>query len=72
MDIFAGSNTTGAVAERLRRRWLAFEIERKYLTASVLRFPYGGDDHILKLYFRTEAGEEGLAIHPERDDMAET
>jgi site-specific DNA-methyltransferase (cytosine-N4-specific) len=38
LDIFAGSNTTGAVAERLGRRWLAFEKEKKYLAASSFRF----------------------------------
>jgi len=38
LDIFAGSNTTGAVAERLERQWLAFESERKYLAASAFRF----------------------------------
>jgi site-specific DNA-methyltransferase (cytosine-N4-specific) len=26
LDIFAGSNTTGAAAETLRRKWLAFEV----------------------------------------------
>jgi site-specific DNA-methyltransferase (cytosine-N4-specific) len=38
VDPFAGSNTTGAVAEALERRWLAFEIEPKYVEASRLRF----------------------------------
>ena len=38
LDIFAGSNTTGAVAEALRRNWIAFELERKYLAASAFRF----------------------------------
>jgi site-specific DNA-methyltransferase (cytosine-N4-specific) len=38
VDPFAGSNTTGAVAERLQRRWLSFEIERKYVENSRLRF----------------------------------
>jgi DNA modification methylase len=38
MDPFAGSNTTGAVAEALRRRWLAFEIEPRYVENSRLRF----------------------------------
>ena len=38
LDIFAGSNTTGAVSERLGRHWLAFEIERRYLASSALRF----------------------------------
>jgi DNA modification methylase len=38
LDIFAGSNTTGAVAERLGRRWMAFEISQEYLAASAFRF----------------------------------
>ena len=38
LDIFAGSNTTGYAAEKLGRRWLAFEKEREYLAASAFRF----------------------------------
>ncbi|MBE3088266.1 MAG: site-specific DNA-methyltransferase, partial [Chloroflexi bacterium] len=38
LDIFGGSNTTGFVAEQMERRWLTFELERKYLEASRLRF----------------------------------
>jgi DNA modification methylase len=38
VDIFAGSNTTGRVAETEGRRWLALEIEREYVAASALRF----------------------------------
>lgn len=38
LDIFAGSNTTGQVAEELNRRWLAFELSREYLAASTFRF----------------------------------
>jgi len=38
LDPFAGSNTTGAVAERLHRRWLSFEIVRSYLRGSKFRF----------------------------------
>jgi site-specific DNA-methyltransferase (cytosine-N4-specific) len=38
LDIFAGSNTTGAVAERLGRRWLAFELSKEYLATSAFRF----------------------------------
>jgi len=38
VDIFAGSNTTGMVAEAEGRRWLAFELNREYVAASVLRF----------------------------------
>ncbi len=38
LDPFAGSNITGYVAEKLGRRWLAFDIYRKYLTGSRGRF----------------------------------
>jgi DNA modification methylase len=38
LDIFAGSNTTGQVAEVEGRRWLAFELSREYLAASAFRF----------------------------------
>jgi site-specific DNA-methyltransferase (cytosine-N4-specific) len=38
LDPFAGSNTTGAVAERLARHWLAFELEPTYVQSSRLRF----------------------------------
>ena len=39
IDPFGGSNVTGSVAERLRRQWLAFELEKEYLLASKFRFP---------------------------------
>jgi DNA modification methylase len=38
LDIFAGSNTTGEVAENKRRRWIACDLDRDYLAASALRF----------------------------------
>jgi DNA modification methylase len=38
VDPFAGSNTTGAVAESLDRRWIASEAVEEYLKASVFRF----------------------------------
>lgn len=38
LDPFAGSNTTGAVAESMGRRWLAFELEAEYLRGSRFRF----------------------------------
>jgi site-specific DNA-methyltransferase (cytosine-N4-specific) len=38
LDIFAGSNTTGAVAEELQRRWIAFENIEEYIKASRFRF----------------------------------
>jgi DNA modification methylase len=38
IDPFAGSNTTGAVAERLGRRWVACETKEDYVLASRFRF----------------------------------
>lgn len=38
LDPFAGSNTTGAVAEELGRRWIAVEINKQYAEDSILRF----------------------------------
>lgn len=38
LDIFAGSNTTGRVAEQLGRRWIAMEVDSSYVASSALRF----------------------------------
>ena len=38
MDPFAGSNTTGCVAERLERRWIGIEADSAYAESSRLRF----------------------------------
>lgn len=38
LDPFAGSNTTGAVAESLQRRWLSIEADWTYATHSIGRF----------------------------------
>ena len=38
MDPFAGSNTTGAVAQSLRRRWLSVEADWTYAAHSIGRF----------------------------------
>lgn len=38
LDPFAGSNTTGHVAQSLDRRWLSFELDEEYLRISALRF----------------------------------
>jgi site-specific DNA-methyltransferase (cytosine-N4-specific) len=38
LDPFAGSNTTGRVAEDLERRWIAIDVDRNYVRASAVRF----------------------------------
>lgn len=44
IDMFAGSNTTGAVAEAEGRSWRAFDLELPYIAASVFRFLDAGTD----------------------------
>lgn len=38
LDFFAGSNTTGYVAEQEGRRWISFEREREFVAGSLPRF----------------------------------
>jgi site-specific DNA-methyltransferase (cytosine-N4-specific) len=38
LDPFAGSNTTGFVAENLQRQWISFEINEDYVKGSCYRF----------------------------------
>lgn len=59
LDIFAGSNTTGAVAEAEGRKWLAFEKRLDYLAASTFRFvPPNTDTKRLKqMYDQIITGE---------------
>ena len=42
MDPFAGSNVTGAVAEKLRRRWISIEPNIEYAKGSIGRFVRNG------------------------------
>lgn len=41
VDPFAGSNVTGSVCEVKGRRWIASELESKYVEGSVIRFEMG-------------------------------
>ena len=62
VDIFAGSNTTGMVAEIEGRRWMAFELNREYVAASVLRFVPKGVPvlRMKQLYMNVLQGEPVL------------
>jgi len=58
LDIFSGSNTTGAVAEGLGRRWLSVEIDRDFAVLSAVRFMNDWDtDEIRSAISRMSAGE---------------
>lgn len=58
LDIFAGSNTTGQVAEILGRRWNAFEQDRDYFASSALRFASAdcSDDELREIYGTLHSG----------------
>jgi DNA modification methylase len=59
LDIFAGSNTTGQVAEAAKRRWLAFELSREYVGASAFRFLCKQNTHaeMREIFDHIEANE---------------
>ena len=66
VDIFAGSNTTGMVAEAEGRRWLAFELNREYVAASVLRFvPKGLPATRMKYLYEAILQGEPVSIEEE-------
>jgi site-specific DNA-methyltransferase (cytosine-N4-specific) len=65
IDFFAGSNTTGSVADRLGRQWKSSEMSIEYVAASAFRFLTDGEDP-RALYDRVVAGETlDLRIEPD-------
>jgi DNA modification methylase len=52
VDIFAGSNTTGYVAEAEGRKWLAFEEQLDYIATSAFRFvgEHTRDEDLQEIY----------------------
>lgn len=63
LDIFAGSNTTGFVAETEGRRWLAFEKNIEYLATSAFRFlPKDADEKLLKETYTCIMAKERLTL----------
>lgn len=59
VDIFAGSNTAGSVAEAEGRRWLGFEKQIDYVAASAFRFvgKNMGGEELAALHARITSGE---------------
>lgn len=62
VDIFGGSNTTGATAEKLRRKWRSFEISKEYVAASSFRFAETKED--AKRYFDEIMDGKMVNIYP--------
>lgn len=73
VGIFAGSNTTGQVAEAEGRRWLAFEERDDYVAAFAFRFltKDNGQDEMREVYGRVMAGEAvDLSAHVAQRKLA--
>ncbi len=51
LDPFAGSNTTGAVAQRFNRKWIAIELDEEYVRGAQVRV-------------RPDLNHEGIASRP--------
>lgn len=73
LDPFAGSNTTGAVAERMGRRWFSIEPNPIYIAGSRARFPsLPNESHLLPtivpsvIKSRVEAPEVTTEALPKR------
>jgi site-specific DNA-methyltransferase (cytosine-N4-specific) len=64
LDIFAGSNTTGFVAEELGRKWIAFEEQSAYLAASAFRFlgKHHNPSYALALYENLLSQHEPICL----------
>jgi DNA modification methylase len=63
VDIFAGSNTTGHVAELADRRWLSFELDRDFAALSALRFLEGEDLDAVRAVLETMNSGTTARLH---------
>ncbi|MEB3295808.1 MAG: site-specific DNA-methyltransferase [Synechococcales bacterium] len=65
VDIFAGSNTTGFVAEQEGRRWLAFENDLPYLATSSFRFmPEDSTEDMLQMAYQSALAGDAVDMQP--------
>jgi site-specific DNA-methyltransferase (cytosine-N4-specific) len=63
VDIFAGSNTTGKVAEQLGRKWIAMERDSNYVASSALRFmDHLPESTVPATFARVSAWHKGAAV----------
>ena len=60
VDIFSGSNTTGFVAEQLKRNWVSIELDPSYAAISSFRFLPGSlyEKDLLNIYYSVLSGKE--------------
>ena len=70
LDIFAGSNTTGSAAEKLDRRWMAFEKDRTYLAASIFRFvDERAPDELAMIWNRLHSENLPVEVNQQQRDL---
>jgi len=69
VDIFAGSNTTGMVAESHNRKWLAFDNSLDYVAASAFRFLDTKDTEELKRTFNGIKNGQDIEIKKRQPDL---
>jgi len=72
LDIFAGSNATGEAAECLKRRWIAFEKDRRYLATSAFRFiSSSSKDRIVKIFNKlVDEDTENMKLVPGQREIS--
>lgn len=66
VDIFSGSNTTGEVCEKLKRRWYGFELSQEYLAASIFRFTESEEES--KSYYDRIMNGESVVIRQQQNE----
>jgi len=64
LDIFAGSNTTGAAAQNLGRKWLSFEIDGAFVRSSALRFVDADTEAAIREVWQKLGGERPVVLQP--------
>jgi DNA modification methylase len=67
LDPFSGSNTTGAVAQRLGRRWVSIEADWSYAAHSIGRFdPTAATSTCREIAIHHRDGRAGPAQVPQQ------
>lgn len=70
IDIFGGSNTTGQVCEKLKRKWVSIDSDLDYIAASTFRFMSKEADlkQILSIYLKVKRGDTVNLISALKND----
>lgn len=73
LDLFAGSNTTGWTAEKLKRNWISFDYDHHYLSASIFRFLNDKDKFNLEVIYNKLMSSENCSFEVVREpDLLES